>query len=388
MKPPVPHVTPVACVIACVGAIAAILAGCSASTEGSGPPKEGPGIPQNSIPVTVAPVVQKAMPIQITAVGTAEAFATVSVRSQATGELNAVHFEDGGDVEKGQPLFDLDRRAFEAAVNQAEATLQRDIAQAANARSQQERYRGLSERGIATREQVDQMSASATALDATVEADRAALESAKVQLSYSRIVSPLSGRTGKLMVHVGNLVRATDANPLVVINQISPIHVSFAIPETDLPVFKRYMAARTLRVEARPPNDSGPPSIGTVSFIDNAVEQTTGTIMIRGTFPNADRRLWPGQFANVTVTLGADANAIVIPTAAVQTGQQGPFVFVIKGDKSVEMRPIRVARASGPETIVASGVTVGETVVKDGQMRLAPGTQVSIRTEAAAEKTP
>jgi multidrug efflux system membrane fusion protein len=388
MKPPVSRVTPVACVIAGVGVIATLLAGCSASTEGSGPAKEGPGVPQNSIPVTVAAVVQKAMPIQITAVGTAEAFATVSVRSQATGELNSVHFEDGGDVEKGQLLFNLDRRAFEAAVNQAEATLQRDIAQAANARSQQERYRGLSERGIATREQVDQMSASATALDATVEADRAALESAKVQLSYARIVSPLSGRTGKLMVHVGNLVRATDANALVVINQISPIHVSFAIPESDLPEFKRYMAARALRVEARPPNDSGPPSIGTVSFVDNAVEQTTGTIMIRGTFQNADRRLWPGQFANVTVTLGTDANAIVIPTAAVQTGQQGPFVFVMKSDKSVEMRSIRVARATGSETIVASGVTVGETVVKDGQLRLAPGTQVSIRTEAAAEKTP
>ena len=260
-------------------------------------------------------------------------------------------------MEKGQVLFTLDRRAFEAAVNQAEATLQRDIAQAANARSQQERYRGLAERGIATREQVDQMSSAATALDATVAADRAALESARVQLSYSRIVAPLSGRTGKLMVHVGNLVRATDANPLVVINQISPIHVSFAIPETDLPEFKRYMAARSLRVEARPPNDDGPPSIGRVSFVDNAVDQTTGTIMVRGTFQNEDRRLWPGQYANVTVTLGTDADAIVIPTAAVQNGQQGPFVFVMKDDKTVDMRPIRVARAAGPETIVASGVT-------------------------------
>jgi multidrug efflux system membrane fusion protein len=209
-----------------------------------------------------------------------------------------------------------------------------------------------------------------------------------VQLSYTRIAAPLSGRAGKLMVHVGNLVRATDSNPLVIINQISPIHVAFAIPETDLPAFKRYMAARSLRVEARPPNDDGPPSIGRVSFIDNAVEQTTGTIMVRGTFQNENRRLWPGQYANVTVTLGTDADAIVIPTAAVQNGQQGTYVFVMKGDKTVDMRPIRVARAAGAETIVASGVTPGETVVRDGHLRLAPGVQVSIRTEGPAEKTP
>jgi multidrug efflux system membrane fusion protein len=378
--------------VAGVTAMALFLTGCSAASGGSGPVKEGAPAPQNAVPVTVAPVVQKSMPVLITAVGAGEAFATVSVRSQATGELTSVHFEDGGEVEKGQVLFTLDRRAFEAAVAQAEATLQKDIAQAANARSQQERYRGLAERGIATREQVEQMSSAATALDATVAADRAALESARVQLSYSQIVAPLSGRTGKLMVHVGNLVRATDANPLVVINQISPIHVSFAIPETDLPDFKRYMAARTLRVEAQPPNDDGPPSVGKVSFIDNAVDPTTGTIMIRGTFQNEDRRLWPGQFANITVTLGSDRNVIVIPTAAVQNGQQGPFVFVMKEDKTVDMRPVRIARAAGTETVVASGLTVGETVVREGQMRLAPGTHVSIRTDgstaAAAEHTP
>jgi multidrug efflux system membrane fusion protein len=388
MKPQVPRIAPLACVVACVGALSAFLAGCTAASGGSGPVKEAAPAAQNSVPVTVAPVVQKEMPIRITAVGAAEAFATVAVRSQATGELTSVHFEDGGEVEKGQLLFSLDRRAFEAAVNQAEATLQRDIAQAANARAQQDRYRGLAERGIATREQVDQMSAAATALDATVEADRAALESARVQLSYSRIVAPLSGRAGKLMVHVGNLVRATDPNPLVVINQITPIHVSFAIPETDLPDFKRYMAARTLRVEARPPNNDGPPSVGRVSFVDNAVEQSTGTIMIRGTFQNADRRLWPGQYADVTVTLGTDADAIVIPTAAVQNGQQGTYVFVMKDDKTVEMRSIRVARAAGPDTIIASGVTPGETVVRDGHLRLAPGAPVSIRTDRPAENTP
>jgi multidrug efflux system membrane fusion protein len=386
MKAPVPCLAPVACLAICVSVLTVVLAGCSsAKGEGSTPP---PSAASTAVPVLVAPVEQKAMPIRITAVGAAEAVATVAVRSQATGELTSVHFADGDEVEKGQLLFTLDRRAFEAAVNQAEATLQRDIAQAANARSQQERYRDLSARGIATREQVDQMSSAAAALDATVAADRAALESARVQLSYSRITAPLSGRTGKLMVHVGNLVRATDAPPLVVINQISPIHVSFAIPETDLPEFKRYMTARTLRVEARAPNDDGPPSVGTVSFVDNSVDQPTGTIMVRGTFKNEDRRLWPGQYANVTVTLGSDANAIVIPSAAVQTGQQGPFVFVMKDDKTVDMRSVKVARSAGSDTIVASGVTPGETVVRDGHLRLVPGAHVSIRTEGSAEKTP
>jgi membrane fusion protein, multidrug efflux system len=367
---------------------AAFLAGCSAASEGSGPAKDARMRPQASIPVTVATVVQKAMPITTNVVGAAEAYSTVSVRAQLTGELTSVHFQDGDEVVKGQALFTLDRRAFEAAVNQAEATLQRDLAQAANARAQQERYRGLAERGITTREQLDQLSTAATALDATVAADRAALESAKVQLSYATIAAPLSGRTGKLMVNVGNLVRASDLTPLVVINQVSPIYVSFAIPETDLPDFKRYMAIRPLQVEARAPNDAGPPSRGIVSFVDNAVDSTTGTIMIRGTFQNEDRRLTPGQFVNVTVALGTDANAIVVPTAAVQNGQQGPFVFVMKPDKTAELRVIRVARAAGAETLVASGLTQGDIVVKSGQLRLAPGSQLSIRPEGSAENTP
>jgi membrane fusion protein, multidrug efflux system len=388
MKPPRPCVVPAACALACIGVVAAFLAGCSAAGEGSGPAKGARSGPPTGIPVTVATVVQKAMPITTNVVGTAEAYSTVSVRAQVTGELTSVHFKDGDEVVKGQVLFTLDRRAFEAAVNQAEATLQRDLAQAANARAQQERYRGLSERGITTREQLDQLSAAATALDATVAADRAALESAKVQLSYATIAAPLSGRTGKLMVHVGNLVRASDLTPLVVINQISPIYVSFAIPETDLPDFKRYMATRPLQVEARAPNDAGPPSRGTVSFVDNAVDSTTGTIMIRGTFQNEDRRLTPGQFVNVTVALGTDAHAIVVPTAAVQNGQQGPFVFVMKPDKTAELRVIRVARAAGAETLVASGLAQGDIVVKSGQLRLAPGSPLSIRAEGSAENTP
>src|SRR5207247_770985 len=232
---------------------------------------------------------QKPMPIAISVIGAAEAFQTVSVRSQITGELTSVTFKEGDDVRKGQVLFTLDRRPFEAALQQAEAILARDLAQSANARAQAARYDDLANRGIATREQVDQTRSAAAALDATIGADRAAVENAKIQLQYATIASPLSGRTGALMVHAGNLVRANDTAPLVVINQVAPINVSFGIPESQLPDFKRYLAQRSLHVEARPPNETGPAATGSISFVDNAVDQTTGTIKIKGTFPNDDR---------------------------------------------------------------------------------------------------
>jgi multidrug efflux system membrane fusion protein len=320
------------------------------------------------------------MPITLTVIGTAEAYSTVAVHAQITGELTSAKFADGDDVAKGQVLFELDRRPFEATLAQAQANLQRDLAQAANAQAQTERYQDLMRRGIATREQLDQLRTNAAALEATVAADRAAVENAQVQLTYATITAPIPGRTGKLMVHAGNLVRAGDTTPLVVINQISPIHVSFGIPESQLGDFKRYMAQQSIQVDASPPNDDRRPSRGRVSFVDNAVDHTTGTIEIRGTFPNEDRRLWPGQFVNVTVTLGTEANAIVVPTAAVQAGQQGSFVFVVKTDSTVEMRSIQVARTAGPDTIVKKGLTTGETVVAEGQLRLVPGSRVEIRT--------
>ena len=362
------------------------IVGCSA--DASRAKNNEPAPQQPGVPVAVATVVQKAMPITTSVVGTAEAFSTVSVHAQVTGELTSVNFNDGEDVAKGQVLFTLDRRAFESALNQARANLQRDQAQAANAKSQTERYRGLVERGIATREQLDQISTTATALDATVAADRAAVENAEVQLTYTTIASPISGRTGKLMVHAGNLVRATDTTPLVVINQVAPIYVSFGIPEGDLPNFKRRMAGQTLQVEARPPNDDGPPSRGRVTFIDNAVDPATGTIQVRGTFPNEDRKLWPGQFVNVTVVLGTESEAVVVPTAAAQTGQQGPYVFVVKPDKSVELRSVQLARAVGQETVIRSGLKPGDVVVTDGQLRLVAGSHVSIRSAGSGEKTP
>ncbi|HUK36022.1 MAG TPA: efflux RND transporter periplasmic adaptor subunit, partial [Vicinamibacterales bacterium] len=234
--------------------------------------------------------------------------------------------------------------------------------------------------GIATKDQLDTSVATAAALDATVEADRAAVENAQVQLQYATISSPISGRTGALMVHAGNLVRAADTNPLVIINQVSPIYVSFGVPEARLTEVKRYMSQGTLHVSAQPPTDTDRPSNGAISFIDNSVDQSTGTIKMKGTFSNEDHRLWPGQFVNVVLTLTTDSGAIVVPSAAVQTSQQGQFVFVVKPDKTVDMRVVDVARTNGAETVIRKGVSAGETVVTDGQIRLVPGSRVSIKS--------
>ena len=247
------------------------------------------------------------------------------------------------------------------------------------------RFEDLAVRGIATREQVDTARTGAAALNATVEADRAAVENAKVQLQYATITAPLSGKTGALMVHEGNLVRANDATPLVVINQVAPISVSFSIPESRLAELKRFMDRGSLRVTATPPNDDAPPAIGRITFIDNAVDEETGTIRIKGTFPNTDRRLWPGQYVNVAVTLTTDPEAIVVPSVAVQNGQDGLYVFVVKPDQTVEMRPVVLARTSGAETVISSGLQQGETVITDGHVRLVPGSRISVKGEGAAD---
>src|SRR6185295_2657313 len=299
---------------------------------------------------------------------------------QITGALTSVTFKEGDDVWKDQVLFALDRRPLEAALEQARANLQRDSEQAANAKAQAQRYQDLAARGIATKEQVDTATTAVAALDATLGADRAAVDNATVQLQYATISAPISGRTGALMVNEGNLVRANDATPLVVINQVTPLYVSFGIPEARLPELKRYMAQGSVKVEALAPNDTSAPSVGRITFVDNTVDSTTGTIRIKGTFPNETRHLWPGQFVNVSVTLMTDPRAIVVPTAAVQTGQQGQYVFVVKPDQTVELRTITVERAVDNETVIKQGLQAGETVVTDGQLRLIPGTRVSIKS--------
>jgi membrane fusion protein, multidrug efflux system len=360
---------------------AVLVAACSGSAQQQQQqaPRGGGRGGEQVVPVAVATVIQKSMPIDIRVIGTAEPYSTVALHAQITGQLTSVTFKEGDDVRKGQVLFELDRRPLEAALQQAEANLQRDIAQAANARSQAQRYQDLADRGIATKEQLDTSRTGAAALDATVEADRAAVENAKVQLQYATISAPIAGRTGALMVHGGNLVRANDTTPLVVINQVSPIFVSFGIPEQRLPELKRYMARGPLSVEARPPSDEGPASHGRITFVDNNVDQTTGTIRIKGTFANDDRRLWPGQFVNVAVALTNDPKAIVVPSAAIQPSQQGAYAFIVKPDKTVEFRTVVVARTAGEETVIKEGLKPGDTVVTDGHLRLVPGSRVSVK---------
>jgi multidrug efflux system membrane fusion protein len=341
-----------------------------------------------TVPVTVATVVQKSMPIEIRVIGSVEAYSVVSVHAQITGQLTAVNFKEGDDVSKEQVLFTLDRRPLEAALMAAQANLQRDIAQAANAKIIAQRYSDLAGRGIATTEQLETSRTSAAALDATVEADRAAVENAKVQLQYATIASPIAGRTGALMVHEGNLVRAADQAPLVVINQVAPIYVSFAIPESRLLELKRFLALGTLQVEAKPPSDENPSSHGHITFVDNSVDQTTGTIRIKATFTNEDRRLWPGSFVNVIVALTKDPTAVVVPTAAVQVGQQGQYVYVVKADHSVEYRAVVVERTAGLETVIKSGLKPAETIVTDGQLRIVAGSHVSIKGDETNQVTP
>jgi multidrug efflux system membrane fusion protein len=349
--------------------------------------RAGGGAP---VPVTTAPVVNKSMPIEISVIGTAEAYSNVAIRSQITGQLEKVNFTEGDEVQQGQVLFTLDRRPLELALREAQANLERDSAKAENAALMNKRYEDLAKRGIAPREQVDTSRADLSALNATVSADKAAVENATVQLDYATIKAPISGRTGALMVHEGNLVRANDQTPLVTINQVLPISVSFAGPEGRFSELKRYMAGGSLRVTATPPNDEGPGAVGRIAFVDNAVDETTGTIRVKGTFPNADRRLWPGQFVNVVVTLTTDPKAIVVPSMAVQTGQQGTFVFVVKQDQTVEMRPVTVNRVSASETVLSDGVQPGETVVTDGHLRLVPGSRISVKNEGqqAAQDQP
>lgn len=355
--------------------ISAVLPACSAG-DAKGP---GADTPQPAVPITVDRVVEKEMPLDVDVVGTTEAFSTVAVRAQVTGELKAVNFKQGDDVQAGQVLFTLDHRPLEAALNQAEANLARDTAQAANAKVIAQRMEDLVERGVGTREQRDTAVTTAAALDAVVGANRAAVENAKVQLQYATIRAPIAGRTGALMVHAGNLVRANDQLPLVVINQVNPIYVSFGVPEALLPELRRYMAMRELDVEALPPNETIAPATGRITFVDNQVDQTTGTIRIKATFPNSNRRLWPGQFVNVRVRLASDPHAIVVPSAAVQAGPDGQYLYVVKNDQTVEMRAVEVARTAGHETVLRKGVKPGETVVIDGQLRLVPGSRISVK---------
>lgn len=329
-------------------------------------------------PVTVATVASKSMPVQLQAIGNVEAISTVSIKPQISGELVGVHFKEGDFVKKGQLLFTIDRVPFEAALRQAEGTLAKDEAQAENARVDAARYEGLGHEGVVSRQQVDAAVSSAHAMAATVAADKAAVETAKINLRYTSIYSPIDGRTGTIGVKQGNLVKANDVPILVTINQIEPIYVSFSIPEQQLAELKQYSAGKNLHVQASPQGGNRDFD-GKLTFMDNAVDLTTGTIKLKATFENEEHALWPGQFVDVQLNLTTQSNAIVIPSAALQSSQNGTFVYVVNADLTAQPQPVKVARTMGDTAVIATGLQAGQRVVTDGQLRIVPGGKVDIK---------
>src|SRR6476469_709191 len=335
--------------------------------------------PIAAAPVRIATVASRTMPVELQAIGNVEAISTVSIKAQISGQLMRVHFKEGDFVKKGQLLFTIDRQPFEAALRQAEGTLAKDEAQALNSKLDAERYQGLGKQGIVSKQQVDAAGAAANAMAATVAADKAAVETAKINLEYTSIYSPINGRTGSVGVKEGNLVKANDVPILVTINQIEPIYVSFSIPEQQLAELKQYSNTKSLKVDAAQ-QGSTQHFQGRLTFIDNSVDLTTGTIKLKATFDNAAHVLWPGQFADVTLTLKSQPNAIVVPTAALQTSQSGTFVYVIEQDLTAKQQPVKVGWNVGEDTVIASGLQPGQRVVTDGQLRLTPGAKVEIKS--------
>jgi membrane fusion protein, multidrug efflux system len=384
-----------------------VLGGCNKSeVKAAGGGGRGRGGDGGPVPVVVAMVSQRDVPINVDVIGNVEAYSTITVKAQVGGELTKVSFHEGDFVKKGDLLFTIDARPFEAALSQAQANLQRDkaalsqaeanlardIANEKYAQDQAKRYSGLFEQGVVSREQTDQMRSSADALSQTVVADRAAIESAKaqivasqaavetatVQMSYTTIFSPIDGRTGSIAVKQGNVI-AANTSDLMTITEVQPIYVTFSVPEAQLSDIKRYMGQGELPVHAAPQADTTTQETGVLTFIDNSVDATTGTIKLKGTFQNAANRLWPGEFVRVTLGLTTRPHATVVPNQAVQTGQDGQFVYVVKQDRTVEVRPVVTGTRVDQELVIDRGLEPGETVVTEGQLRLTPGSRVQIQ---------
>jgi multidrug efflux system membrane fusion protein len=363
------------------------------------------------VPVVLASVSQKDVPIEIAVVGNVEAFSTITIIPQVGGQLTEVPFKEGDIVKKGQKLFQIDPRPLtatlaqnkaalardKALLGQANANLARDVASEKYARAEAERYGKLFDQGIVSREQGDQYRTNSDTLAQSVLADQAAIESAQatissdeanidnaqVQLGYTSIVSPIDGKTGNAAVKLGNVV-AANSTSLISITQIEPTYVTFAVPETNLSDIKRYMATSKLQVVAVTQDGENAREVGELSFVDNNVDMTTGTIKLKGTFPNSDHKLWPGQYVNVVLRLAMRPHALVVPNQAVQSGQDGSFVYVVGDNRRVAARPVTVGPRVGQDLVIDKGLEEGETVVTEGQLRLAPGAQISTRDPNAA----
>jgi len=357
-------------------------AGCS-----PGNPAPAPQTTEPAVPVIAANVTTKTVPEQVNAIGNARAYATVAIKARVDGELTEVHFKEGQLVHQGDLLFTIDARNWQAQLDQTEANLARDQAQLQNAQAEERRYASLRDKNFVSKEDYTRAQTNLAAAQATVRANEAAVKNARLQLTYATIYSPLDGIAGQILLQRGNMIKANDTNSLVVINQVSPIYVEFAVPERYLPAIRKYMAARPLTVQAAVEGDEKAVASGTLSFIDNSVDTATGTIKLKATFANRDRTLWPGQFVRVRLFLAEQENALVVPSQAVQNGPEGNYVFVVKPDLTATMRPVTVARSTGAETIIDKGLEPGEQVVIDGQSRLTAGAKVQLR-QGLAENTP
>jgi len=330
-----------------------------------------------AVPVTVVTVSQQNVPFRLQAIGNVEALSTVALKARVDGQIVEVTFKEGEEVRKGSVLFKIDPRPYEATLRQAEATQARDVAQRDQARSQERRYQELLQKNFVSKEAYAQIRTNADSAEAVAQASKAAVDSTRLNLEYCTIRSPIDGYPGKIQIQMGNLVKANDTNPLVVLNQVHPIYVSFAVPEQSLAMLRTYMKKGPLAVDAGPPNSGKIAASGTLVFVDNAVDATTGTIKLRARFANQDNALWPGQFVTVSLKLYDQKGAIVVPAQAVQTGPDGQYVFVVKPDMTTEVRKVTVERAEGDNAIIARGLQTGEQIVTRGQLRLAPGVKVS-----------
>jgi membrane fusion protein, multidrug efflux system len=369
-----------AALLAILGAAATGLllpAGCSR-------PADKKGGPPPAVPVIAADAVLKDVPVTIRTIGTVEACNTVNLGARVGGTLLRVGFREGQNVGRGEMLFEIDPRPYEAALQSALADSARDVARVASASADEQRYSELVGKDYVTRQQYDAVKANAEAMRATLKADEAACANARLNLGFCTIRAPISGRTGNLFVDPGNLVKANDSNPLVTIQQIVPAYISFSVPEQRLPEIRGRQAAGTLRVQATESADTSRVFEGELTFVDNAVDRTTGMVQLKATFPNTDESLWPGQFMNVSLTLEMRKGAVVVPAPAVQKGQQGEFVYVIKPDQTVAMQPVVVGLAVDGLVAVERGLQVGDKVVTDGQLRLTPGARVSLKTSLDA----
>jgi membrane fusion protein, multidrug efflux system len=330
------------------------------------------------VPVVVATAERRPMPVRLDTIGTGQAIATVNIKTRIDAQIDQVKVRDGQYVKTGDVLFHLDSRAAEAQVHQMEAQLARDRAQLMNAKRDVDRFAPLVAKDFVSRQQYDTSVTTSQALEGSVKADEAALENAKVLLTYYTITAPIDGRVGLVQLKLGNNLKANDLS-FATINQVKPIYVNFSISERELPSIRAAMAKGPVAVSALAPGDTGSPIMGKLAFFDNAVDATTGTIALRGVFDNDDERLWPGQYVNVSVTLSVQEDALVIPQAAVQAGQEKPFVFVVRPDNTAEVRKVVVSRTLDGKAIVASGIEAGDRVVIDGQLRLTNGARVDIR---------